>query len=144
VFSPREGQFGPGALLRNRSTLIWGLPALLALAYLIAVLANFSSVITSINMDSDAVVAPVLAKLLGEAPGASHVVLGNHPYYEEFLFLRATAGLPFDRQLWEVAPMLWTLLGAGVLAWSIRRAFGGFAALLAVSALICLGRLGRF
>ena len=130
--------------LRNWRTLAWGLPALFALAYLIAVVANFSAIITSINMDSDASDALVLAKLLGQAPAGSHVILGNRHYYEAFLLLRATAGLPFYRQLWEVAPMVFTLLSVGLLAWSTWQALGRFAALLTASALVCLGAFGRF
>jgi hypothetical protein len=132
------------ALQRHWRTLLWGLPGLFALAYLIAVLVDFRPIITSINMDSDVAIAPVLAKLFGQAPSGSHVLLGNHPYYEEFLFLRATAGLPFYRQLWDTAPFLWTLAGFAILGWSARRVFGNLSALLAVSALICLGQLGRF
>jgi hypothetical protein len=86
-------------LLRDRRTWLAGVPALIAIAYLIAMLLNFHSIITGINMDSDVAVAPVMAKLLGHAPANSHVILGSHPYYEEFVFMRATAGLPFYRQL---------------------------------------------
>ncbi len=124
--------------------LVWALPALLALAYLIVLLADFQPVITSINMHGDVVIAPVLGKLAGEAPPGSHVLIGHHPWYEEYLFLRATAGLSFYRQLWELSPMLWTFLGFGILAWAAWRALGGLAALLTTAALICLGSLGRF
>jgi hypothetical protein len=130
-----------GALRDPR--LLWALPALLAGAYLIVVLARFNAVITTINEDSDVVVAPVMAKLLGQVHGPSTTVLGNHPYYEEFLFLRATAGLPFYRQLWEITPLLWSLLGVGVFAWATARAFGRTEAALAATVLICLGALGR-
>lgn len=122
----------------------WGLPALLAGVYLIVLAVNFRSVITSINMYGDGIIAPVLAKLAGQAPAGSQVVLGHHAYYEEYLFLRATAGLPFYRVLWELAPFLWTLVGIAMLAWSARRALGGFAAVITTSALICLGTLGRY
>lgn len=123
---------------------VWGLPVVLACAYLIVLLVDFRDVITSINMYGDAIIAPVMAKLLGQAPPGSQVVLGHHPYYEEFLFLRASAGLSFYRRLWEVVPLLWTALGVGMLAWSARRAFGGYAAVLTASALICFGALGRY
>lgn len=123
--------------------LAWGLPALFAAAYVVVLIVDFRPVITSINLYGDAVIAPVLAKLLGQAPPGSHVVLGHHAYYEEFLFLRATSGVSFYRQLWEVAPLLWTLLGVAMLAWSARAALGGFAAIVTASALLCLGALGR-
>ena len=128
----------------RREQLAWAIPALLAGVYVIVLLTNFTSVITSINMYGDGVVAPVLAKLFGQSPAGSQVVLGHHAYYEEWLFLRATAGLSFYRRLWEIAPVLWTLGGIAMLAWSARRALGGFAAMITASALICLGTLGRY
>lgn len=117
---------------------------LLVAIYLIAMVVDFHSIITGINLDGDVVVAPVMAKLLGQAPAGSQVILGNHPYYEEFLFMRATAGLPFYRGLWEVAPMLWSILGFVVLGWSVRRVFGALDAVLVVTALVCVSTLGRF
>jgi hypothetical protein len=127
----------------GRDLWLWALPALFAAVYLIVLAVSFGQVITSINLYGDAIIAPVLGKLIGQAPAGSHVVLGHHAYYEEFLFLRATSGLPFYRQLWEVAPLIWTLIGVGLLTWSARRSLGGFAALLTASAVLCLGTLGR-
>jgi hypothetical protein len=133
-----------GALLtRNWRTLLWATPALVALIYGIVVLAEFRSIIAQIYLDSDTAVAPVIAHLAGEAPSGAQIVLGNHPWYEEFLFLRLTGGLPGYRQLWEVAPMLWSLGGLALLGWAAWRALGRFAALLTVSALTCLGWFGR-
>jgi hypothetical protein len=137
-----RARFGPGA--PSRSWLLLAIPALLAGAYLIVLLVDFTPVIDSINTYGDAVIAPVLGKLAGQAPPGSQIVLGHHPYYEEYLFLRATAGLSFYRALWTVAPFLWTLLGFGLLAWSAWRALGRVAAVLTTSALLCLGTLGRF
>jgi hypothetical protein len=138
----RRRLLGSGS--RPWGRLLWAAPALLAGVYLIVLLVDFGPVITSINTFGDAVIAPVLGKLAGQAPANSLIVLGHHPYYEEFLFLRATAGLPFYRSLWNITPLLWTLLGMGILAWSARRALGWVAAVLTTSALICLGALGRF
>ena len=131
------------ALARNWRTLLWATPALLALLYGIVVLAEFRSIIAQIYLDSDSAVAPVVGHLAGEAPSGAQIVLGNHPWYEEFLFLRLTSGLPGYRQLWDVAPMLWSLGGLALLGWAAWRALGRFAALLTVSALLCLGSFGR-
>lgn len=133
----------PGTLAVPRRLLLV-LPAALAAGYLIVLLVDFSAVISGINTYGDAVIAPVLAKLAGQAPPGSHVLLGHHAYYEEYLFLRATAGLPFYRGLWEVAPMVWTLLGFGLLGWAAWQTLGRFAALMTVSAAACLGGLSRF
>ncbi len=139
----QRSRLKPGASVGGRR-LLMGLPAVLAASYLILQVVDFGSVISGINTYGDAVIAPVLGKLAGQAPPGSHVLLGHHAYYEEYLFLRATAGLPFYRDLWELAPMLWTLLGFGVLGWAAWRALGRLAALVTVSATVCLGSLGRF
>ena len=130
--------------IRRRPALLWMCPALIALVYLIALVARYGSVIRAINMDSDVSVAPVIAKLAGQAPAGSQIVLGNHPYYEEYLFMRATAGLSFYRQLWEIAPFVWTLLGFALLGWSVRSAFDRLSAVLVCCALLCLGYIGMF
>ncbi len=130
--------------LRARWPSLWPwAPLVFAGVYLILLLANFSSIINAINMSADVVVAPVIGKLLGSAPSGSHVVLGNHPWYEELWLLRATAGLPGYRQLWDVAPAIFTLLGFGLLAWSTWRTLGGRAAAITLSALVCLGAGAR-
>src|SRR5947199_5291604 len=81
------------SVLRRR--LLLGLPGVLAAAYLILLLVDYGTVSSSINSYADAVIAPVLGKLAGQAPPGNHILLGHHAYYEEYLFLRATAGLPF-------------------------------------------------
>jgi hypothetical protein len=114
-----------------------------AAVYGLVVVVNFSSLITAIYMNSDAAIAPVIGKLLASAPPGSHVLLGNHPWYEDLWFLRATAGLPGYRQLWLIAPAAWTLLGFGLLAWSTWKVLGARAAAITFSGLVCLGAGGR-
>jgi hypothetical protein len=140
-FNPRSAAAG---LARHWRTLLWATPALLALIYGLVVLGEFRSIIAQIYEDSDAAVAAVVGHLAGSAPAGARIVLGNHPWYEEYLFLRLTSGLPEYRQLWEVAPMLWSLLGLAVLGWSAWLALGRFAAMITVSALLCAGYFGRF
>jgi hypothetical protein len=122
---------------------LWATPAILALVYGVVMLAELRSIIGQIYLNSDAAAGPVLGHLAGEAPAGALVVLGNHPWYEEFLFLRLTSGLPAYRQLWEVAPLLWSMLGLALLGWTTSRALGRSAALLAVSAVLCVGAFGR-
>ncbi len=142
-------RLAPRPPLRPRSRVGWegallGLPVILAAVYLILLAIDFATVSAAINTYGDAVIAPVLGKLAGQAPPGSHILLGHHAYYEEYLFLRATAGLPFYRVLWEVAPLLWTLGGFALLGWAAWRALGRLAAVLTVTSLLCLGALGRF
>jgi hypothetical protein len=132
-------------VVRDRWPEIWPwAPVVFAAVYAIVVLANFSSLITAINMDSDASIAPMIGRLLGGAPHASHVFLGNHPWYESLWFLRATSGLPGYRQLWDIAPATWSVVGIAILAWSAWRALGRWPAALTASALLCAGTAGRF
>lgn len=142
----RDLQAGPGRWPSRgrRQTLAWLAPGILAAVYGVVVVANLRPIVTAINMDSDAVVAPVIAQLLRAAPAGSHVALGNHPWYEALLFLRATSGLPDHRELWDVAPALWSLAGLAILGWCAWRSLGRHAAVLTVSALACLGSFGRF
>ena len=121
----------------------WSLPALFALAYVAAVTVDFGAIIHAIYSDSDTAIAPVIGHLMGSAAPGSRVVLGNHAWYEEYLFLRLTSGLPAYRQLWEIAPLLWSLAGVALLGWTAARALDGRAALIVVSALICIGAFGR-
>jgi hypothetical protein len=137
----------PGVATRVRRdwrSLAWWAPLPFVAAYAIALVVNFRDIITAINRNSDAVIALMIGKLWGEAGPESTVELGNHPWYEELLLLRATSGVPFYRELWYVTPLL---LGVGALAlllWSIWRLYGALAAVLAGSALLCVGHLGRF
>jgi hypothetical protein len=108
------------------------------------VAANFHAIITSVYLSSDAALATVLGEAAGHVPAGSFISLGNHAWYEEWLFLSATRGLPGHRSLWEVAPALWSLLGLGVLMWSAWRALDGRSAALCGAALLCVGAFGRF
>jgi hypothetical protein len=118
-------------------------PVLFAAAYGLVLLVNFSSLITAINMSADVVSAQVIGKLLSSAPSGAEVLMGHHAYYEELLFLHATAGLPHYRQLWEAVPLAWFLVGLALLTWSAWRVFGAWPAAIVASAVLCLGAAGR-
>ena len=131
--------------VRERWPQLWPwAPLALAGVYGIVVLVNFSSLITAINMDSDVSIALMIGKLVGNAPHGAQVVLGDHPWYEALWFLRLTSGLPGYRQLWEFAPMLWSLAGIALLSWSAWSVFGRWPAALVASALVCGGTAARF
>ncbi|HXW59811.1 MAG TPA: hypothetical protein VEJ23_10085 [Solirubrobacteraceae bacterium] len=115
-----------------------------AAAYGIALVVNFHEVIASVYVDSDAAVGPVLAQAIGHAPAGSYVSLGNHAWYEEWLFLLATRGAPGHRQLWQIAPALVSLAGLALFVVAAWRVWGGRYALLSGAALLCVGAFGRF
>ncbi len=130
--------------LRGRGSEPWWPAALCAAAYAVAVIANFHAIITSVYVNSDAALAPVLAQAAGHLPAGTYISLGNHAWYEEWLLLSATRSLSFHRGLWEIAPAIWSLLGLGLLAWSAGRAFDAWSASTTGAALLCVGAFGRF
>lgn len=105
--------------------------------YLILLALRFRGIVTTGNLDADAVSAPVIGELFGNAPASAHVVLGTFGWYSSLLFLLATKWLPAHRQVWEVAPYLMALAGAALTAWSVWRVAGRFAAGLTAVLLVC-------
>ncbi len=130
--------------IRGRGSQPWWPAALCAAAYAVAVIANFHAIISSVYVNSDAALAPVLAQAAGHLPAGSYISLGNHAWYEEWLLLSATRSLSFHRGLWEAAPAIWSLLGVALLAWSAGRAFDGWSASITGASLLCVGAFGRF
>jgi hypothetical protein len=128
---------------RAGTLLVWA-PVLCAALYAGAVLANLHTLLAAVYVDSDAALAPVLGQAIGHIPAGSFVSLGNHAWYEEWLFLTATRSLPSHLLLWELAPLAWSLAGLALLLAGARRALGASAALLCAAALVCVGPFGRF
>jgi hypothetical protein len=132
------------AAATGRRGLFWWLPVACAAIYVGALFVTFHDVIASVYINSDAAVAPVLGQAIGHIPAGAYASLGNHAWYEEWLFLLATRGLSAHLELWELAPALWSLFGLGILMWTARRALGAWSAALAGAALVCVGAFGRF
>lgn len=123
----------PQSILRN-----WRWAAVpFGAVYLILLALRFHGVVTTTNLDADAVSAPVIGELFASAPASAHVVLGEFGWYATLLFELATKWLPAHRQLWEVAPYLMALAGAALTAWSVWQVTGPFAASLTAVLLIC-------
>lgn len=118
--------------------------ALCAGIYAVAVLLTFHDIITSVYVDSDAALGPVLGQAIGHIPSGSFISLGNHAWYEEWLVLLASRGLPAHLTLWKLAPLSWSLIGLGLLAWSTRSVLDGWSAVLSGAALLSVGAFGRF
>jgi len=119
----------------SRCSLV-ALLALVGLANLILLLAQAPALVRSLYLNADNASALVLPALAGHAPAGSTVDLGNHPWYELWWLMRATAGLGGYRQLWEVAPILLGLLGLAVVAACAWWALGWLAGLLSAVALV--------
>jgi hypothetical protein len=112
------------------------LVALVGLANLLVLAAQASALVHAFYLNADLATALVLPALAGHAPAGSTVILGAHPWYEEWWFMRATAGLAHYRQLWEAAPFLVGLLGIAAVAAGAWRALGWVAGLLSAVALL--------
>jgi hypothetical protein len=105
--------------------------------YLILMAAQFRGVVTNVNLDADAVSAPVIGQLFASAGPHASVVLGEFAWYATLLFELATKWLPLHREIWQAAPYVMALAGVALLAWSVWQLAGRFAASLTAVLLIC-------
>lgn len=110
--------------------------AAVGLANIVLLPIEASALVHSLYLNADDASALVLPALDGHAPAGAIVNLGNHPWYEPWLFMRATAGLPRYRQLWELAPFFFALLGIASVVACVWRALGRSAAVLTGVALV--------
>ncbi len=122
----------------RRPSLRWlaALCALAALVNLLVLVAQAPSLARGLYLNADNATALVLPALSGHAPAGSMVNLGDHPWYEPWWYMRATAGLPGYHQLWEIAPILLGLLGIAAVSACARAALGPPAGVLTVTALL--------
>lgn len=140
----RRGVYGWGKAWR-RPTWRWlaALLALSALANLVVLFAQARSLIRSIYLNADNANALVLPALRDHSPAGAVVNLGDHPWYEPWWYMRATAALPHYHQLWEIAPILLGLLGIVAVAACAWRALGPVAGLLCGAVLIAASEAMR-
>ena len=89
--------------------------------------------------NADNASALALAKLVGRAPAHTVVDLGDQTWYEAWLFMRATAGFPGYRQLWEIAPFIVVYLGYALVVWCAWRVLGHLAAAMTAVMLLSGG-----
>jgi len=131
---------GPGAGKREpRGWLTWAwwgaVP--LCLLYLILLAHQLDAAIRTTNLDADAASGPVIGELFGAAPASANVVLGTFGWYATLLFDLGTKWLPYHRQVWEAAPFVMALAGAGVTAWSVGQVATRWAAGVTAVLLLC-------
>ncbi len=101
----------------------------------LVVLVRLPHIIGVLYTDGDVASAPVIATLIGHAPGSRTVLLGQFPWYESLWFMRLTRGLPGHREIWEASPVAFTALGYGLVVLCAWVCFGRTRALL-VAALL--------
>ena len=113
------------------------LPVGIAGVYVLLLLAQSKSLVQAIYFSADVSAAPMIAELSDQAPPGSEVVLGNFPWYEAYWFETLTRWVPAHRQVWQVAPYLFSLAGVGCVAWSTFKVAGRWAGAMVAVALGC-------
>jgi hypothetical protein len=125
--STRSGSSPARALL--------GVPVIIAVINAVALLLKLPKIVPILYLNSDTASAPVLGSL-----NSSHqvVTLGNYPWYESLWFMKATIFLPAHRSIWQVAPIVWTVVGFALLVWVALVLFGRYVALMIGAILACV------
>jgi hypothetical protein len=124
------------AWLRPSWRWLAALLVLVGLTNLVVLASQAVALVHAFYLDADLATAFVLPALAGHLPAGAVVYMGAHAWYEEWWFMRATAGLPHHRQLWEAVPFLIGLLGIAAVAACAWRALGWVAGLLSAVALL--------
>jgi hypothetical protein len=128
-----------GALRRAAGVADWRIwcPLAFGVAYLVAVLTQFTQLVAVTYLNGDAASAPVIGELFGGSPAHREVVLGKLAWFSTLLFELATRWLPAHRQIWETAPYTLALLSAGLLAWGAWQVAGRWAATITGVIALC-------
>ena len=100
---------------------------------------TFKSLVQALYQSADLASAPYIGEVYPQAPPGAEVVLTNFPWFSTLWFEQATHWLPAHRQVWEVGPWLWSLVGVGLVAWSTARAVGRWAGAMVAVVLGCAG-----
>lgn len=117
----------PPLALRARQALAylpWS-PVLIGAAYLVVFIVKLPTLIEHLYWDSDAATATVIAETFG---GPGTVILQRFGWFTALWFELLTRPLPLHRQLWEVAPYVFSLAGVSLLAFASWRLAGRWAA----------------
>ena len=138
---PTAGSSRPTRLpgWRSWSTWRWAVPAI-AVVYLASLLTNIRPLMARSMLDADAVSADVIGWTFGH-PGGGHVIAGTYGWYSTLLFELASRWLPLHRQIWELGPFVFSLLGIAVVGWCVRRVAGMWAGALTAGVLVCASPL---
>src|SRR5712691_9706901 len=109
---------------RRATALLPRSPVLLGVAFLVLFAARLPRLIERIYWDSDAATAAVIAQTVGHGT----VVLERYGWFTALRLALLTRPLPFHRELWEIAPYLFSLVSVTLLTWASWRLAGRFAA----------------
>ena len=128
-------EISPPLALRARRAvafLPWS-PALIGAAYLVVFIAKLPKLIEHLYWSSDAAMATVIAETIG---GSGTVILERFGWFTALWFELLTRPLPLHRQLWEVAPYVFSLMSVALLAFASWRLAGRWAAAMTATAAV--------
>ncbi len=128
-----------GALRRVADVADWRIwvPVAFGIAYLVAVIAQFTQLVAVTYLNGDAASAPVIGELFGGSPAHREVVLGKLAWFSTLLFELGTRWLPLHRQIWETTPYALALVSAGLLAWGVWQLAGRWAGTITGVIAVC-------
>ncbi len=114
-----------------RAVLLW-VPVILGGVYVLLLAVRFPHLIERVYWDSDATTAAVIA----ETAGHGTIVLERFGWFTALGFALLTKPLPMHRQIWEVAPYLFSLCSVALLSWASFRLAGRWAAAMTATAAV--------
>ena len=120
------------------------LALLVAVAWLVLLLATLGRFLDTIYANADVAAAAVIGDLYSRAPDNAHVTLANYPWYVTLWLELLTRRLPFHRELWEVGPWVGSLAAVGMVAWATAKVAGRWAAGIVALVLVCTGKAFLF
>ena len=108
---------------------VW-LPIAIGGVQLIVLVARLKAILAALYLNGDTASASVIGSWLGTGHGTQFVTLGHYPWYEAIWFMELTRSLPAHREIWELAPVGFVVLGYALTVWSTWRLFGRWSAAL--------------
>jgi hypothetical protein len=118
---------------RQATALLPWSPLLIGAAYLVVFTAKLPALIEHLYWDSDAATATVIAETFG---GSGTVILERFGWFTALWFELLTRSLPLHRQLWEIAPYVFSLGSVALLAFASWRLAGRWAAAMTATAAV--------
>jgi hypothetical protein len=112
--------------IRQATRFVPWTPALIGAAYLVLFVVRLPRLIEHVYWDSDAATATVI----GQTFGSGTVVLERFGWFTALWFELLTRSFPLHRQLWEIAPYVFSLISVALLAWASWRLTGRWAAVM--------------
>jgi hypothetical protein len=124
----------------SRSGTLLVFPLMLACCAVGVLLLQAPDLVRGLYLNADTASAPVISALM-RTPGPHQLVtLGNYAWYEPLWFMSVTRRLPGSHAIWIAAPFIWFAIALALVAWAAGRSYGRWAALAAVTPMVCVSR----